>query len=66
MGNNKFTLKYLTGNKKLVAIASVIIAFVVWLTVVINQTPTIEKTISLPIKDVRKENLPMSRTKHKK
>lgn len=49
MGNNKFTLKYLTGNKKLVAIASVIIAFVVWLTVVINQTPTIEKTISLPI-----------------
>ena len=49
MGNKKYTLKNLTGNKKLVAILSVLIAFVIWLSVVINQTPTIERTISLPI-----------------
>ncbi len=49
MGKSKFTLKYLTGNKKLVAIFSVLVAFVLWLSVVINQTPTIEKNISLPI-----------------
>ncbi len=49
MGKSKFTLKYLTGNKKLVAIFSVLLAFILWLSVVINQTPTIERTISLPI-----------------
>ena len=49
MGKNKITLKDLTSNKKVVAIFSVLLAFVIWLSVVINQTPTIEKTISLPI-----------------
>ncbi|MBE6805472.1 MAG: hypothetical protein E7526_02960 [Ruminococcaceae bacterium] len=49
MGKNKITLKDLTSNKKAVAIFSVLVAFVIWLSVVINQTPTIEKTISLPI-----------------
>lgn len=49
MDKNKFTLKYLTGNKKVVTIFSILLAFVIWLSVVISQTPTIEKTISLPI-----------------
>lgn len=49
MEKNKITLKDLTSNKKAVAIFSVLVAFVIWLSVVINQTPTIEKTISLPI-----------------
>lgn len=49
MEKNKITLKDLTSNKKVVAIFSVLLAFVIWLSVVINQTPTIEKTISLPI-----------------
>lgn len=49
MGKSKFTLKSLTGNKKAVAAFSVLLAFIIWLSVVINQTPTIEKTISLPI-----------------
>lgn len=49
MEKSKFTLKYLTGNKKIVAIFSIMVAFVIWLSVVINQTPTIERTISLPI-----------------
>ena len=49
MNESKFTLKYLAGNKRVVAIFSVLVAFVIWLSVVINQTPTIEKTISLPI-----------------
>ncbi len=49
MKKGKLTLKYLTGNKKIVAIFSIFVAFIVWLSVVISQTPTIEKTISLPI-----------------
>lgn len=49
MGKSKFALKYLTGNKKFVAIFSVLLAFILWLSVVINQTPTIERTFSLPI-----------------
>lgn len=49
MGKSKFTLKRLSGNKKVVAVFSILVAFALWLSVVINQTPTIEKTISLPI-----------------
>ncbi len=50
MKSNKFSIKNITENKKFLAIFSVLVAFVIWLSVVLNQTPNIERTISnIPI-----------------
>ncbi len=46
MEKNKFSIKKITSNKKALSIFSVLVAFVIWLSVVINQTPSIERTIS--------------------
>ena len=50
MGKNKFSIKKLVNNKKALSVFSILVAFVIWLSVVINQTPSIERTISgIPI-----------------
>ncbi len=50
MEKKKFSIKDLTENKRALSIFSVVLAFVIWLSVVINQTPNIERTISgIPI-----------------
>lgn len=41
-----FSLRKLLYNKKFVTVFSVVIAFVIWLSVVMGQTPTIERTIT--------------------
>ena len=41
-----FSLRKLLYNKKFVMVFSVVIAFVIWLSVVMGQTPTIERTIA--------------------
>lgn len=48
--NTKFSLKKLLSNKKFTISFSIIAAFVIWLSIVINQTPTINKEITnIPI-----------------
>ena len=47
--NRRITLKNLTSNKKIVAVFSFVLAFVIWISVVTNQTPTIERAISVPV-----------------
>ncbi len=50
MKSNKFSIKKITENKRFLAIFSVLVAFVIWLSVVLNQTPNIERNISnIPI-----------------
>lgn len=46
MEKSKFSIKKITDNKRVLSIFSVLVAFVIWLSVVINQTPNIERTIS--------------------
>ena len=41
-----FSLRKLLYNKKIVTVFSIVIAFVIWLSVVMGQTPTIERTIT--------------------
>ncbi|MBQ0083275.1 MAG: hypothetical protein KBS52_00705 [Clostridiales bacterium] len=43
---NKFSLKKLLSNKKFTIVFSVLAAFILWLVIVINQTPNIEGTLT--------------------
>ncbi|MEE1198687.1 MAG: hypothetical protein U0K54_06040 [Acutalibacteraceae bacterium] len=47
---SKFSIRKLLYNKKFAIILSAVLAFVIWLSIVINQTPVIERTITnIPI-----------------
>ena len=47
---SKFSIRKLLYNKKIAIAISVVLAFIIWLSIVINQTPVIERTITgIPI-----------------